>query len=510
MSENDRLLPKLKGDVMGKVVTRFPPEASGYLHLGHIKALLINYLYAKQYEGKIILRFDDTNPDKEDSSCEQAILEDIASLGIVCDKITYASDYFDDIITHALQLISKGLAYVDFSTVDEISDDRIKFRASKYRDTEVDVNLNNYIKMLRGEINNCCLRAKIDYASKNGCMRDPVIFRSKKCSHPRHGDKYVIYPTYDFACPILDAIQGVTHAMRSLEYKDRDSQYEWFLNRLDLKNENYPLISDYGKLNFSHTILSKRKLTKLIDAGLVNGWADPRMPTIRGIIKKGIQIEPLISYIKTQATSRSTVLLAWDKLWSFNSAYLDKSGSRLFGLGSNIQKIIVTCDLPCPPTIVLANHPKDPTMGSRTMIMTSNLLVESDDFTKAKEGDRYTFIGLGNGVITCTNPLTFCYDKLDNDYKSTIKVTWLPDNNSNIIAKVKSFGPLLSKPKLEENDNILDVFNKDSIMEDQWLIEESVKNISIGSVFQVMRKGYCYVDQIETNGTIVLHTVSLL
>jgi len=281
-------LPRLINAVEDKVVTRFPPEASGYLHLGHIKALLLNYLYAKEYNGKIILRFDDTNPEKENQTFEQAILADIKTLNLECDTITYASDYFDQIIEFAHTLVTNNLAYVDFNSGEQISNDRSNFRASRYRDTNTEINRFNFCEMISGNLTNCCLRAKIDYKSKNGCMRDPVIFRQKNQSHPRHGSKYLVYPTYDFACPILDALQGITHAMRSVEYKDRDSQYNWFLDKLGLKNGLYPIIMDYGKLIFSHTVLSKRKLAKLVEFGLVDGWNDPRMPTIRGILSSGI------------------------------------------------------------------------------------------------------------------------------------------------------------------------------------------------------------------------------
>ncbi|XWV24952.1 bifunctional glutamate/proline tRNA-synthetase [Tupanvirus deep ocean] len=504
MAEKDRTLPKLRNAEIGKVVTRFPPEASGYLHLGHIKALLLNYLYAKEYNGKIILRFDDTNPEKENAAYEKAILEDIKNLGLECDEITYASDWFDKIMVFAYSLISKGLAYVDFSTAEEINEDRIKLRESKYRNTDVDINYDFFMRMQIGKMTNCCLRAKINHASKNGCMRDPVIYRCKNQIHPRQGTTYKIFPTYDFACPILDALQGVTHAMRSIEYKDRDSQYEWFLEKLSLKHNGYPMILDYGKLNFTNTVLSKRKLKKLVDAELVSGWDDPRMPTFRGIIRKGIRVHPLLKYIKTQAASRNVVLLTWEKLWSFNSSHLDVTSRRLYGLvKSNIKTVYLSGVV--PHNIELANHPKDHSFGKRNVLMATNILVESDDFDNVKIGDRYTLIGLGNAVVTSLDPLVLDYNENDNDYKNTIKITWLPDNKNNINVKVKFFDHLLTKPKLEDEDDIIKCFNQNSLTEKEYLVEPSILEIPKGSVFQIMRKHYCYMDSNDKD--IVLHAV---
>jgi len=494
------MMAELKNQV---VTTRFPPEASGYLHLGHVKALLLNYLFAKQHNGRIILRFDDTNPEKENDVYEKAILEDIKTLGLECDSITFASDYFDEIIEYAKKLINLNLAYVDFTDSITINELRAGFKPSPYRDTTPDVNLSLFMDMQQGQVTNCCLRAKIDFASRNGCLRDPIIFRIKTCEHPRFGNKYIIYPTYDFACPILDAVQGVTHAMRSVEYKDRDSQYEWFLSKLDLKKDGFPKISDYGKLSFSHTILSKRKLNKLITAGLVSGWSDPRMPTIRGIIRKGIHIEPLLSYIKTQVNSRTVVNLTWDKLFSMNITYLDKISNRLYALEANPIKVKLTGDI--PNEIELVNHPKDKSFGTRGMVITQTILVDSVDFVDAKIGTRYTLVGLGNTVINNTNPMTLYYDPTDSDYKNTIKVTWLPDDGTNIIVTVKKFGHLLKNDKPDETE-ITNSFNKDSLFETSYLVEKTIKDVPPGKVIQIMRKEYCYADQSNSNG-IILHVV---
>lgn len=497
-------LSELPNAVDGLVVTRFPPEASGYLHLGHIKALLINYLYAKKYNGKIILRFDDTNPEKENSLYEQAILEDIKLLGLECDEVTYTSDYFPIIEQMAIALIRESLAYVDFSTGGEINNSRAKLLPSPYRNSAVGENLAHFDSMRLGNLTNCCLRAKIDYTSRNGCMRDPVIYRAKAVEHPRHGSAYCIYPTYDFACPILDAQQGVTHAMRSVEYSDRDCQYDWFLFHLNLYHGGrYPLVSEYGKLNFTNTVLSKRKLAVLVGEKLVDGWNDPRMPTLRGIIRRGICIQPLLEYIALQLNSKAIVQLTWDKLWHTNRMHLDRTVNRIYGVDSDCIKIKLVGDIPL--NVKLSNHPKDPSFGTRTMPIGDNLLVDASDFSNAAIGTRYTLVGLGNAVVISVEPLVLQYDALDKNFRTTIKVTWLPDNSTIVAATILTFGHLLSKPKMDVGDNILDCFNTESLSTRTFLLEDSIKNFSCGSVIQIMRKGYFYVSKIDSE--IILHEI---
>lgn len=502
--EKNNKLPLLNGAEKDNFVTRFAPEAGGSLHLGHLKAHLLNYLYTKEYNGKIILRFDDTNPEKEKQEFETAILEDLKFLGLECDSVTYTSDYFDQIINYATVLINKGLAYIDFTDKKEINKLRAEFKVSPYRDQLTELNLYYFKQMQMGELDNCCLRAKIDYASKNGCMRDPVIFRCKKHPHPRHGTVYKIYPTYDFACPIIDSLQGVTHAMRNIEYRDRDAQYNWFLDNLELKNGVYPLIMDYGKMSFSHSVLAKRKLAQLINAGLVSDWTDPRLPTIRGVIRRGIEREPLIEYIKTQITSHHIVLLSWDKLYSFNLAHQDKNAKRLYGL--NHDRIPISLEGNIPEFVNLANHPKNKSFGERKIFLSNRLLVDKDDFKNVTIGSRFTLVGLGNTSVTSIEPLVLSYDPNDKDFRSTTKITWLPDDNKNILVKVKRFGNLLTKPKLEENEDIISAFNRDSVTETEWLLEESIKSFPVGSIVQVMRKEFCYIDK-NSNDGIVLHII---
>lgn len=256
----------LKNAVEGKVVTRFPPEPSGYLHIGHCKAALLNYHYAKMYKGYMIFRFDDTNPTKEKEEYVQSILEDIKTLGITWEKLTYTSNYFDYLLDKLKELIGKNLAYCDNTPVEEMRDQRTKKIESKYRNTTVEENLKLYELIKKGEADDYCIRAKIDMQNNNGCLRDPVLARVSRIAHHRTGNKYLLYPTYDFACPLIDSYEGVTHVLRTNEYADRIPQYRWVLNAFELPQLE---IYEYSRLNLEHTVLSKRKLTWFVDTGKV-------------------------------------------------------------------------------------------------------------------------------------------------------------------------------------------------------------------------------------------------
>lgn len=535
MNKKDRpvILPDLPDARIGEVCTRFPPEASGYMHLGHIKALLHNYLYAKKYQGKIILRFDDTNPDKEKEIYEIAIKEDIERLGLNCDVLTYASDYFKACDECAYQLLLKGLAYMDFSKDEEIGRQRAELRPSPYRDTDLETNKREFELLMTGEKTDGCLRAKIDYRNTNGCLRDPVLYRSKAIIHPRNPDRKS-FPTYDFSCPILDKLQGITHAMRSIEYQGRDAQYKWFLKNIDFSlltsssstsltssatststtsttsstnsdqmlskvmKTSDPVPMSYGKLNFTNTVLSKRKLGRLVEAGLTSGWDDPRMPTFRGIMRAGMQIEPLIAYITTQMLSKVPVTLEWSKIWSYNTTYLNVRAKRLYGIGSNIIEVRV--DGAIPSSVTLQNHPQVPELGVRILQTSHVLLVDAEDFlpTETQVNRRYTLVGLGNAIITNVLPLTLTYMPEDRDFKTTTKITWLPKAAEGLLThkvRVTKYGHLLKNPKLEDDDDVVAAFNQDSMQQSELIVEAAIDGIAEGETFQIMRKGYFYLDR---------------
>ncbi|CAE6531122.1 unnamed protein product, partial [Rhizoctonia solani] len=266
--------------VKGQVITRFPPEPSGYLHIGHAKAAILNQYFARMYEGKLIVRFDDTNPSKERSEFQETILEDLKLLGIEPDILTHTSDYFDKLYEYGVQMIKSGKAYADDTGVEQMREERTNGIASKHRDDPVEENLKRFEEMKSGSTEGArwCIRAKISVDDPNKALRDPVIYRCNTTPHHITGDKWKIYPTYDFACPIVDSIEGVTHALRTNEYRDRNPQYAWMIEALGLRKV---IVWDFSRINFIYTLLSKRKLHWFVDEKLVSGWDDPRFPTVR-------------------------------------------------------------------------------------------------------------------------------------------------------------------------------------------------------------------------------------
>ncbi|XP_014679662.1 PREDICTED: bifunctional glutamate/proline--tRNA ligase-like [Priapulus caudatus] len=276
---------ELPGAEKGKVVVRFPPEASGYLHIGHAKAALLNEYYQKSFDGKLIMRFDDTNPAKEKADFEKVILEDVVMLDIKPDMYSHTSDHFATILGMCEKLLRDGRAYVDDTPAEKMKQEREAREESQNRSNCVEKNVKMWEDMKQGTAygKTCAVRAKIDMQSDNGAMRDPTIYRCKNEEHVRTGLQYKVYPTYDFACPIVDSIEGVTHALRTTEYHDRDDQYYWFINALQIPKVH---IWEYARLNMVNTVLSKRKLTWFVDEGIVDGWDDPRMPTVRGVLRR--------------------------------------------------------------------------------------------------------------------------------------------------------------------------------------------------------------------------------
>ncbi|KAB5547392.1 tRNA synthetases class I, catalytic domain-containing protein [Coniochaeta sp. 2T2.1] len=294
------------------VVTRFLPEPSGYLHIGHAKAaLLADYFAHTAYKGTMILRLDDTNPSKEKEEYQDAIIEDLALMGIKPDKFSYTSDYFDYLHDMCIRMIKEGHAYADDTDQETMQKERWDGIASKRRDRTVEETLAIFEEMKKGSEEGLknCIRAKLSADNPNKAMRDPVIYRCNVANtHHRTGDKYKIYPTYDFACPVIDSYEGVTHALRSTEYTDRNPQYQWFLDTLKLRQV---YMWDFARMNFIKTFLSKRKLAKMVETGRVWGWDDPRMPTIRGVRRRGMTVEALRDFILKQGPSRNVVLQDW-------------------------------------------------------------------------------------------------------------------------------------------------------------------------------------------------------
>lgn len=294
----------LPGAEVGKVCVRFAPEPSGYLHIGHSKAALLNKYFAERYNGRLIVRFDDTNPSKESEEFVDNLLKDIETLGIKYDRVTYTSDYFDSLMVMVEKMIKQGKAYVDDTPREQMQKERMDGIESACRNNTVEKNLAMWNEMLRGTERGkqCCVRGKLDMQDPNKSLRDPVYYRCNADPHHRVGSKYKVYPTYDFACPFVDAVEGVTHALRSSEYHDRNAQYYRILDDMELRKVQ---IYEFSRLNMVYTLLSKRKLLWFVQNGKVDGWDDPRFPTVQGIVRRGLKIEALIQFILQQVSFSS-------------------------------------------------------------------------------------------------------------------------------------------------------------------------------------------------------------
>ncbi|XP_021248652.1 bifunctional glutamate/proline--tRNA ligase isoform X3 [Numida meleagris] len=494
---------ELPGAEMGKVIVRFPPEASGYLHIGHAKAALLNQHYQVNFKGKLIMRFDDTNPEKEKEDFEKVILEDVAMLHIKPDQFTYTSDHFETIMKYAEQLIQEGKAYVDDTPAEQMKAEREQRTESKHRNNCVNKNLQMWEEMKKGTEygQTCCLRAKIDMNSNNGCMRDPTLYRCKNQPHPRTGTTYKVYPTYDFACPIVDSIEGVTHALRTTEYHDRDEQFYWIIEALGIRK---PYIWEYSRLNLNNTVLSKRKLTWFVNEGLVDGWDDPRFPTVRGVLRRGMTVEGLKQFIAAQGSSRSVVNMEWDKIWSFNKKVIDPVAPRYTAL---LKDAVVPVNVPEAQEEMkeVAKHPKNADVGLKPVWYGSRVLIEGADAETLTEGEVVTFINWGNIIITKLNrnssgKIVSIDTKLnlDNkDFKKTTKITWLAETpRAPLIPTVcVNYEHLITKPVLGKDEDFKQYINRNSKQEELMLGDPCLKDLKKGDIIQLQRRGFFICDQ---------------
>lgn len=427
---------------MGKVVTRFPPEPSGYLHIGHVKAAMLNYHYAKMYNGKMILRFDDTNPAKEKGEYVDNIKKDLATLEIFPDQVTHTSDHFDTLQKMMTDFIKGGKCYCDNTPVDQMRKERMEGIASKYRDTSPEENLKIWEEMQGAspseEIKQFCVRAKIDYKHANKCLRDPVFYRFSDQVHHRLGDKYKVFPTYDFACPIVDSIEGVTHCLRANEYSDRIPMYKWVL-----KAANLPEITiyEFSRLNLIHTVLSKRSLKWFVETGLVEGWNDPRFPTVQGILRRGITVQTLKEFMLAQGPSKSTNLMEWDKIYASNKDIIDPTAKRLFAVSNEKNVSVHIEDLDNPIEVSVDWHQKNKELGQRNQIRGNKLIIEFDDAKDIVEGMKLTLYKWGNSKVTKVvkdgEDIKEVYVKLtpeDLVFKNTKIVHWVPIGENQVKA----------------------------------------------------------------------------
>ncbi|KAF2742212.1 glutamyl-tRNA synthetase [Sporormia fimetaria CBS 119925] len=504
------------GDGTG-VVTRFPPEPSGYLHIGHAKAALLNDYFAhEKYKGKLILRFDDTNPSKEKQEFQDAIVEDLALMGIKPDQVTHTSDWFQQLYEYCVQMLKEGTAYADDTAQEKMRDERMNGIASARRDASVEDNLAHFEEMKKGteEGVKWCIRAKISVDDPNKAMRDPVIYRCNPESHHRTGDTWKIYPTYDFCCPIVDSIEGVTHALRTTEYNDRDAQYQWFLKALKLRH-----VYNWGfaRLNFMRTLLSKRKLQKIVDTGFVDGWDDPRMPTVRGVRRRGVTIPALREFILKQGPSKNIVNQDWFAFWATNKKHIDPIASRYTAITESAKvpvKVIGARE--GVHSEMKDKHAKYTNLGQKKVIYSSEIFLEQEDAASFAQDEEITLMNWGNAIVRkishSINPLAKPSGlktvtglelelHLQGDVKKTSKkVTWLSKDQDLIPVQLHEFDYLITKDKLEDGDELEKFLNPETKSVTKAIADCNVAELKEGDVIQFDRKGYFRIDKPYQHG----------
>ena len=475
----------------GFIVTRFPPEPSGYLHIGHIKAIFINYVIAKKYNGKILLRFDDTNPITESEEYQLSIMEDIQKLGIVFDNISFSSDYFRKLIEYADFLVDQGLAYVDNTNKDLLKEQKQNGIESINRNNTIEKNKEIWVKLKNGEIQDFVLRIKIDMKHKNKCMRDPVIYRYIPKDHQRTKDIFKVYPSYDFSCPILDSIEEITHVYRSTEFSDRDEQGITILNMLGLRVPNY---SSYGKMTFQNVLMKKRKIKEKINEGGLEGWDDPRLFTIRGVLRKGINLEALKIYVAGLGFSKNVVNMTPDTLLSINKKYVDKLATRFNAIFiNNMENINVLQENGIYEDFLIskevARFIRSPNLGTRDMIYSSKIIIDKDELEESDIGTEITLINWGNMFVLKENNIYVLKENLKGDFKTTKKkLSWIPNINDKDKIKI-----------------LIKTYNEDNISEKIYYGEPSMKYLKKGEYVQLFKMNYYICDkEIDENNIIVL------
>ncbi|XP_076950394.1 glutamate--tRNA ligase, cytoplasmic-like [Bidens hawaiensis] len=502
---------------MGKVVLRFAPEPSGYLHIGHSKAALMNQYFAQRYNGKVIVRFDDTNPAKESNEFVENLLIDIKTLGINYEKVTYTSDYFPQLMQMAEKLIKEGKAYIDDTPREQMQKERMDGIDSKCRNNTVDENMKLWKEMITGSERGlqCCLRGKLDMQDPNKSLRDPVYYRCNPIPHHRIGSKYKIYPTYDFACPFVDSVEGITHVLRSSEYHDRNAQYYRIQEDMGLRKVH---IYEFSRLNMVYTLLSKRKLLWFVQNGKVDGWDDARFPTVQGIVRRGLQIEALIQFILEQGASKNLNLMEWDKLWNINKKIIDPVCPRHTAILEQGRVLLTLTNGPEKPFVrVVPKHKKYEDAGEKATTFTKRIWIEQADAMAISVDEEITLMDWGNAIIKKINKgqdgsvsELVGVLHLEGSVKTTkLKLTWLPEIDELVPTTLVEFGYLITKKKLDEDEDFVDVVNPNTKKEIAAFGDANMRNLKRGDILQLERKGYfrCDVPFIRPSKPIVLYSI---
>jgi glutaminyl-tRNA synthetase len=519
------------GKNAGRICTRFPPEPNGYLHIGHALSICLNFGVAKDFDGECFLRFDDTNPAKETTDFVEAIIKDVAWLGFDWgNRLTHASDYFDDIYDYAIELIEDGYAYVDNQSGDEIKQTRGTLNEpgtdSPYRNRSVAENTGLFERMRSGEFDNGenVLRAKIDMSSPNINLRDPIIYRILHLEHQRTGNTWCIYPMYDFAHTLSDAIEGTTHSLCTLEFEDHRPLYEWFLDHLNLPNR--PRQIEFSRLNLEHTITSKRKLAALVEKNIVDGWDDPRMPTLSGMRKRGYPASTIQDFCQRVGITKKDKSIEMALLENSVRERLNADSPRIMAVLNPLKVTIENYPDGVTEKLDAKNHPKNPDMGNRSMLFNKEIFIERDDFMehpseqfyRLKPGGevrlRFAYIIECKDIIKDHNgniiELICTYDPetKSGSGTSTKKVKsaihWVSASNA-IKAQVNFYNALFSVPEPRGEEDL----NPNSLEHVEALIEASVSDAEVGDRFQFERNGYFILDADSDKGKIFNRIITL-
>ncbi|MGX4599882.1 glutamine--tRNA ligase/YqeY domain fusion protein [Faecalimicrobium sp. JNUCC 81] len=503
------------------IITRFPPEPNGYLHIGHAKSICLNFGLANEFNGKVNLRFDDTNPVKEDVEYVNSIKEDVQWLGFDWNNLYFASNYFDEMYKRALLLIKKGKAYVCDLTPDEMREYRGTLtqpgKESPYRNRSIEENLELFEKMKNGEFKDGekVLRAKIDMSSPNINFRDPIIYRISHSTHHNTGDKWCIYPMYAFAHPLEDAIEGITHSLCSLEFEDQRPLYDWFVSECEM--ESTPRQIEFARLNLTNTVMSKRKLKQLVDEGVTDGWDDPRMPTIAGLRRRGYTSEAIRKFCAEIGVSKADSTVDSQMLDFFVREDLQSKSPLAMGVVKPLKLIITNYPEGQTEMIELENNAKDETMGTRTVPFGRELYIEQDDFME-EPVKKYFRLFPGNEVRLKGAYFVKCNDVIKDENGNVVEIhcTYDPETksgsgftgrkvkatihwveaNSAVPCEFRLFEPLILDDAPEnEGKHFLEQINPTSIEVLQGFAEPTqLETANAFDKFQFVRNGFFSVD----------------
>ena len=522
----------------GKVYTRFPPEPNGYLHIGHAKSICLNFGLGKEYHGKTNLRFDDTNPTKEDVEYVESIKEDIKWLGFQWEgNELYASDYFEVLYDYAVRLIKNSLAYVDSSSLEEIKEERGNptepGKLSKYRNRTVEENLDLFKRMRDGEFNDGehVLRAKIDMSSPNMNMRDPIMYRIRHAYHHRTENKWCIYPMYDWAHGQSDSIEGITHSICTLEFENHRPLYDWFIEKLEI---HHPQQIEFARLNLNYTVMSKRKLLRLVQEKLVKGWDDPRMPTISGFRRRGYTPKSIRNFAERVGVAKRDGVIDISLLEYSIREDLNEIAPRVMAVLNPLKVVLVNYEENVTEELEAINNPQDEKMGTRNVPFTREIYIEKDDFQEIPHKKfhrlspgqevrlRYAYIIKCENVIKDENgnitELHCTFDpetksgagKSDKKVKGTIH--WVSAKQA-IEAEVRLYDRLFSVefPEEDKEKDFIEFLNPNSLtILKNCKLEPSLRNTKLGENFQFERNGYFCLDKDSKNDNLVFNrTVTL-